>query len=225
MKHLKFNKIKFIIFLFSIFSCNTVFSQVKKIEILYGISGWFDKNKRELPELENKIYLNNNIKLGYRVIPHLNIGISSNYYYDKYHSNSMHIILPDGGLFEEWIIKNKQIGFGPYIKFSVGNDFRLSLSSEFNYSFGVVNTISYVEWQEYTDKKTNKLNYTSKLFLFDINIGKKIYENLLINIFFKEQYVFVKDFSTKSSGIFKPYYQHYFGINLNYFFNIKNKQK
>ncbi len=222
MKYSKTNKIKLIILFIFFFHGNAI-SQIKKIEIQYGISGWYDKNQRELPEIEDKIFLNNNLMLGYNIFPHFSMGLSTNYYYDKYHSKGKYIILPDRILFEEWTIKHKQLGFGPYLKFSIGKSYRLSLIIDYNYAYGVSPHNSFVEHSvELTEYSSSEVNYITEYTTLNISIGKRISEHLILDILFKEQYTFNYRNIPETTMIFIPCYNQYFGIQFNYSFNLKN---
>lgn len=224
MISLKFNKIS-VLFLFLIFLNTPVTSQEKKFEVQYGTGGWYEIIQKAEPEIEKTYFLTNKLKLGYRLTPYFSVGMSSTYIFRKSYNKHKHIILPDEILFEVWRSRDKNIGFGPYLKFNMGQNFNFSIASELNYSFGTVNTASSVEWQEYTDKNNNDLNYTSKCALLELSIGKRIYDNFFIAFSFNEQYVFFKKNSRSSSNNFNTYSQHYLGVNFNYYFNLKNTRK
>ena len=224
MISLKLKKIGILLLLSVIFFNNPAISQIKRFEIQYGINGLYEKNQREQPEIKKTYFLNNKLNLGYRLMPYLSIGVSSNYIFKKSYNKNNHIILPDKILFEQQISKDKNIGIGPYLKFSIGQNLNFSMASGFNYCLGAVNVVSSVEWQDYTEKNNNELSYTSKFVFLDLSIGKRVYDNFFINFSFNEQYIFFKKYSPKSSGIFKAYSRYYFGINFNYFFNLKNTQ-
>lgn len=225
MISLKFKKIGILILLSVIFFSHPATSQTKRFEIQYGIGGVYGKNQREKPEIKKTDFLNNKLNLGFRLLPYLSLGISSNYIFRKSYEKNYRLILPDKILFEQQIRKDKNIGIGPYLKFSIGQNFNFSMASGFNYCIGAVNIVSSTEWQEYTEKNNNELSYTSKFVFLDLSIGKRVYENFFINLSFNEQYVFFKKFSPNSSGIFKAYSRYYYGINFNYFFNLKKIQK
>jgi len=221
MISLKFKKIGLLLLLLVILFNKSATSQIERFEIRYGISGLYGKNEREQPEVKRTYYLDNKLNLGYRLMPYLSLGISSNYIFKNNYTKFNHIILPDKILFEQRISNDKSIGIGPYLKFNIGQNFNFSMASEFNYCFGAANVISSTEWQEYTEKNSDEWSYTSKFIFLDLSIGKRIFDNFFIHFSVNKQYVFFKKYPTNSSGIFKAYSPYYFGINFNYFFKLR----
>jgi len=213
MKNSKLILINNLLFFFILFFNFDVNSQTQGFELQYGTGGWYEKNKKELPEIENQIYWNNNIKIGYKILPFISFGLSTNYNFDKYYSKSNHILLPDKTLFEEYKIKDKKFGLGPYFKLSIGKNFIFSLKSEIIYSYGKINHNISTDFQNHIDYQNYNIDYTSKVLSFELSLGKKIFNNLYLFLFFDEQYCFFKKIQ---KNITDSYFQHFVGINLNY---------
>ncbi len=152
---------------------NITNAQTNRFEVQLGSGFWMNKNKHKPPEKRYNVYLNENIKLGYKLLEYLSVGISTNYTFKKHYSKMKHIALPnDEFLFDKCIIKEKNIEFGPYIKFSIGHNFILSFSMEYNYSIG--NDISDIVTENlhrnvYT---SNSSNCSSSLSFFELSVGK-----------------------------------------------------
>jgi hypothetical protein len=221
MKNSKLILINNLLFFFILFFNFDVNSQTQGFELQYGTGGWYEKNKKELPEIENQIYWNNNIKIGYKILPFISFGLSTNYNFNKYYSKSNHILLPDKTLFEELIIKNNNIGLGPYIKFSFGISFKLSVTLDYNYSFGEFNTFYIIDQQTYIEKHHYDIKHNLKYIDFEIAIGKKISKKLYLNLFVNNSLIFFDKYLSQPLTIADPYYQNYIGINLNYIITFK----
>jgi hypothetical protein len=208
-----------IVFLFFIIS-GILSAQEKKFELSYDISGWYEKEKRIEPSTGNTYFLNNNLKMGYKMCPFFSLGLSGNYYFKKYDSKTAAIKLVDGSLFQYYTDKNLEFAWGPYTKIGLGKKFKFSLLIEYNYSYGSNKYEINEEWRNNSYSGQN--NYDIQYFATQIEIGKEMINNITVNLIFIEKLPFY-DFS--SLKLDSRSFQKFVGVGVTYYLNLKVESK
>lgn len=205
-----------IVFLFFVIS-GILSAQEKKFELSYDISGWYEKEKSIEPSKGNTCFLNNNLKIGYRLKSYLSVGISSNFCYRADNSKIPFIYTTEKNYYDIVKSRNYELGTGPYAKVGFGNNFRFSLEVEYNFTNGKDSLFIYNNYScTYQSAETK---YKTQFIASELSIEKKVIDNLFLNVLFRKQYVFIYKYRPIDNyGNFNPYTQSYLGIGITYSF-------
>lgn len=220
MKNLitKIVKIAFFFITVLLFVTNSK-AQKHSLEFQLGTGAWYIPNKQEEPFIEKELFTNSNFKFGYSFFPSVSVGLSTAYTYHNLYDKSVNIRLPDRYLFETWEYKNKNFGIGPYVKFGIGQNYRFSVSFEYLKTFGKISSKQQTEFVSELYYNQNLLEYQTKLLASEISLGKRVFNNLFVSIFYLTNQIFWQKYDSNYTNE-TIIYQNFLGVNINYYLKI-----
>lgn len=195
-----------------------MFSQEKKFELSYNISGWYKDNTKEF-NVGYTYSIDNNLLMGFNLTPLLSLGLSTNYFYSHYEDKSVTVYTSTDLYYEGSNSKKYEIGIGPYAKLAYGKNYRVYLIAEYNISYGSNISKLYNEYRNLNSTENN--NYYTQFLASEIGVGKKLSNCLYFNLFIKEQCTFMyKLLPINPNEHFEPSFFTYFGFGIVYYFNF-----
>jgi hypothetical protein len=223
-------KLAFILLFLSLI--NSIYSQeLKKFELGYNISGWYEHNAVG-SIVENTYYINNNLKTGYNLTSFISLGLSTNFFNNYFKEKHGFIYTSTIKYYEGANVKQFEIGTGPYAKVAIGKNFRFFLTVEYNFSYGLFISKQYNEWVEYNGWDNSSTNFTYKnkyithYLASEIGVGKRLSNCLFLNLFVRRQYTFIyKLLPVNPNMTFTPSFQTYIGFGLAFNFNLIKNEK